>query len=536
MHRYIWSIVAVLALATASPAAATFPGNNGALVFSGIDAASHTVQLYRMAPSGGSPTQLTPAQLTPVNNECPSWSADGGLIYFDSLDRSTGDAAHIFRIDPAGGSRTLADSRTGPTHLCPTVNRTGTRIAAIEYAADNTERIVSMNTDGSARQGVGPTAAPNQDNYAPRFAPTGSRILFNQVTYEPFGGQQLIGRSDLLIANSQGKATNITGTSDDQFFSPSWSPGGNTILAVRGSFQDQIVQMSAGGSNVRQLFKAPTGVSLASPTFSPDRKRIAFTQCRGDCGDPELKGAGSIWVMNADGSNPTQIFTSDGASLQPDGKLDWGVSSTGRTACGTAVGCWRFDERRGARAVDSSPNSNHGRLLRGAARRRGGVFKKGLRLDGVNDLVRVRDHRSLDVGDSFALEGWIRRSRSSRRVTMFNKGGRGFKLTVMGTRGRHRVWLTKANGARIARSRRGVPADRRFHQIVATKDGRGTARIYIDGRKAGTVQLGRGVVSNTRFPLVIGSRRSPRVVFDEFVVYDRALTPGEVARHYRAGR
>jgi hypothetical protein len=172
--------------------------------------------------------------------------------------------------------------------------------------------------------------------------------------------------------------------------------------------------------------------------------------------------------------------------------------------------------------------------LKGAVRHRAGVFKKGLRLDGVDDFVRVPDHRSLDVGDSFALEGWIRRSRSSRPVTMFNKGGRGFKLTV---RSAGRVWLTKANGARIARSRRGVPADRRFHHIVATKDGRGTARIYIDGRRAGTVQLGRRqVVANTRFSLVFGSRRSSSVVLDEFAVSDRALTPSEVAQHYESGR
>ena len=43
MHRYLWSVVAVLALAAASPAAATCPGANGALVFSGVDAVSHTV-------------------------------------------------------------------------------------------------------------------------------------------------------------------------------------------------------------------------------------------------------------------------------------------------------------------------------------------------------------------------------------------------------------------------------------------------------------------------------------------------------------
>jgi Tol biopolymer transport system component len=78
------------------------------------------------------------------------------------------------------------------------------------------------------------------------------------------------------------------------------------------------------------LTSVPGGesVSIASAVYSPDGKKIAYLQCDGDCGDPGLQGQGSIWVMNADGSDKQLIFngTSGPNGVQPSDRLSWAVS------------------------------------------------------------------------------------------------------------------------------------------------------------------------------------------------------------------
>ena len=77
---------------------------------------SGTTQVYRVGPNGTNPTRLT----TPsgqIFNECPSWAADGRLVYFDRVDRSSSIPAHIYRMNASGSSRVLADDETADGSL-----------------------------------------------------------------------------------------------------------------------------------------------------------------------------------------------------------------------------------------------------------------------------------------------------------------------------------------------------------------------------------------------------------------------------------
>ena len=157
-------------------------------------------------------------------------------------------------------------------------------------------------------------------------------------------------------------------------------------------------------------------------------------------------------------------------------------------------------------------------------------------MDGVNDSVRVPAANSLNVGDSFSLEGWVKRTSDAKSQELFNKGGNGFQLSVMSAGNGDQVWLRKANVTTIARSTAGVPADGAFHHIVVTRNGTGAGNttIYIDG-VAGTVMLAPVQATvNTTFPLTFGAVGT-QADFDEFAVYDSVLTQAQVSELYSIG-
>jgi Tol biopolymer transport system component len=318
MRLFVFAALVGAVAGGSSPAWGSFPGQNGVIVFDAVDGDTKTVQIFRVSAGGTRLKQLTTTTGT-VWNEDPSFSANGQTIYFDSLDRSTTRPSHIYRMNANGTGRQLADGASAPTHVWPSVNRSGSALSVVQYGKRGQSVIATMRTNGANRKVVA-SARRLQSNGSPEYAPKGARIAFYRLTYNRSG--QGIRKSDLFVRKGA-RNTNITARSSAKFFSPSWAPNGRRVLALRG--QRTIVSMRPNGTGVRVLTTvsgAQTGIVNA--VYSPDGKKIAYLQCTGDCGDPDLQGQGSIWVMNANGSGKRRVFNG-GDAVQPANRLSWGI-------------------------------------------------------------------------------------------------------------------------------------------------------------------------------------------------------------------
>jgi len=140
----------------------------------------------------------------------------------------------------------------------------------------------------------------------PNFSPNGSTIAFGATLPGTTG-------TNIFVINKDGSnLVQLTNTTDDNLY-PRWSPDGRKIAFL--SSRTGILQvwvMNADGSNPTQLtFDATPKDQL--PDWKPDGTEIAYTS-----GD-------DIYVMNADGSNQRQLTTTGdpsydfGPAWSPDG-------------------------------------------------------------------------------------------------------------------------------------------------------------------------------------------------------------------------
>lgn len=156
--------------------------------------------------------------------------------------------------------------------------------------------IAVIQTNGTELRNLTSTGT-NQD---PSWSPDGSRIVFSSAhgDVSHLYVMQADGTQQIQLTNQQ--------VSDSQ---PAWSPDGTRIAFTSGcigglAFNDSIFIIQADGSGrmhmpVQEGFSSGVLDSQTQPTWSPDSRRIAYTQSF-------YKGT-DIFIVNLDGSGISQV-------------------------------------------------------------------------------------------------------------------------------------------------------------------------------------------------------------------------------------
>lgn len=266
----------LMMLAPAS--AGAFPGKNGEIAFSAWDASLGYYQIYVMNPDGTDVKELTLS--TTTESLVPAWSPDGAKIAYENSTAGPIIKIWVMNADGSGAHQLTS----GTSDLSPSWSPDGSKIA---FSRGSTGWLYVVNADGTGTP-TQLTSAVGVLDGNPSWSPDGTKIAFDRMTTS---------LSPLYLYILTVATLSVTQLLTTTSMEPCWSPDGSQIVFIGPS---GIYVVSANGGTAKLILSFnPSIISYEMPNWSPDGTKIAFDD----------QGA-SILVMNADGSNPTDVTPS----------------------------------------------------------------------------------------------------------------------------------------------------------------------------------------------------------------------------------
>jgi Tol biopolymer transport system component len=295
--------LAVLGLMfTARPAFATFPGQNGRIVFTGNQSGSW--QLYTINPDGTGLMQIKNLPTTTYDSWLPSFSPDGKQIAFCyGTGNSSSALTEIFVIN-SDGTNLKQLTNDGTFDCFPRWSPDGTHIVfAQNFVPTNQTLVTVMRSDGSGPR----TTLTNGDfrfwgAFGTTYTPDGGHIVFNST----LGGFV----SAVWIMNSDGSDPDRLTPAPLEGFAFDVSPDGKHLLLFNHQnthLPISIYGMDINGKDIERLTHLDNVHDIPG-SYSPDGKRIVFYSDR-----LNAEFTFDLFTMDADGGNIRPIATSVGA-------------------------------------------------------------------------------------------------------------------------------------------------------------------------------------------------------------------------------
>lgn len=240
----IAGMAAMVTVAYAQPAGATFAGPNGLLAFVADTGSGN--QIFTVHPNGHSLRQITDVDGDAL---APDWSPDGHRIAF------AWNECNIALMDPDGADMTVLPSETpGGCETDPSFTPDGARLVYERYDPSiEDDAVWSMSVDGSDRRPITSTGAPD-----PNVSPDGEKVSF-------LGGTSEENSAIFTTALDGGDLFRVTSPSGVAF-KHDWAPDGQRLV-----FTDNANDTSRP-SNIATIRPNGTGLRYLTDNVQPDQR------------------------------------------------------------------------------------------------------------------------------------------------------------------------------------------------------------------------------------------------------------------------
>lgn len=249
-------------------------------------------------------------------DESPPQAAEGGRIVFSV---NTGGRSEIWVMDETGGARTRLTKGGSSDFIAPAWSPKRDRIALVGEARDkdaSESELYVMDADGTNMKRL--TVNDHADAF-PSWSPDGERLVFARAERR---GDDV--ESSLYIVSADGSAERVIRREPRRrtpviLTAPAWSPDGKRIAFTRITFGDEpgaaVYVMDADGKHGRRLVD-----EAAEPDWSPDGRRIAVASYRDRVGRTcfqECSVNSEIYVVDVGGGNLRRLTTSVANEASP---------------------------------------------------------------------------------------------------------------------------------------------------------------------------------------------------------------------------